>query len=482
MGIRRCPYCRALVEEGEVYCRHCGTQLLYPEDELIEEDIPGEKIVLEDQTEEEKMEEAALAEEPAEETWFEEETAALTEEGKTAAEELPGREARETVEEEEKEAEGREMREEEMKPKWPKRGEPRGETEEPAINEEEAEYLGGILDELAAAETKEEARREGETPAELKPELKRGMEELRKSLRFPTAELDGITRSVDEAKKEVEAFLFSLKEKTERKKLEGTDEEKANLPPTDEETAGEKETIRGKTTEETQIPPWAEAIRDRVEKEPGALTDLSPVVPSGISFEDKATEEKEESKASGEASPSLYEELAPGEREPKPWQADSGVGLPEKPGQQPLPFEVARGEEGTMPWQDEESEERELGRPKAPRKSISWGEEAAKEVKPAGEEGQEEEEEEVKERPTSRPFKTWLKARFFDLFFIGLIWMTTFLLAARVAAASFFDLLAVSPLQAVALFLIFFVGYLFLFRFFIGETLGDRLFSSTDSG
>lgn len=469
MGIRRCPYCRALVEEGEVYCRHCGTQLLYPEDELIEEDIPGEKIVLENQTEE---------------IGFEEGTAALTEEGKTAAEEAPEREARETFREEAKEAEGREMREEEMKPKWPERGEPRGETEESAIHEEEAGYPGGILDELIAKETKEEERFEGKTPAELKPVLKRGMEELRKSLRFPTAELDRITRSVDEAKKEVEAFLFSLKEKTERKKLEGTDEEKANLPQTDEEMSEEKETIRSKTAQETQIPPWAEAIRDRVEKEPGALTDLSPVVPQGISFEDKTTEEKEESEASGEASPSPYEELAPGEREPKPWQADSGVGLPEKPGQQPLPFEVARGEERTMPWQDKEAEETELGGPKAPRKSISWGEEeAAKEVKPAGEEGQEEEEEEeVKERPTSRSFKTWLKARFFDLVFIGLIWMITFLLAARVAAASFFDLLAVSPLQAVALFLIFFVGYLFLFRFFIGETLGDRLFSPTDSG
>ncbi|MGQ9472094.1 MAG: hypothetical protein ACUVR0_10455 [Candidatus Aminicenantales bacterium] len=471
------------MEEGEVYCRHCGTQLLYPEDELIEEDIPGEKIVLEDQTGEEKMEEAAPEEKTIEETGFEEGTAALTEEGKTAAEESPAGETRETIEEEAKEAEEREMREEEMKPKWPERGEPRGETEEPAINEEEAEYPGGILDELTAEETKEEARRERETSAELKPELKRGMEELRKSLRFPTGELDRITRSVDEAKKEVEAFLFSLKEKTERRKLERTDEEKANLPPTDEEMAEEKETIRSETKEETPMPPWAEAIRDRVEKEPGTLTDLSPVVPSGISFEEITAEEKEESKASGEASPSPYEELAPGEREPKPWQADSGVGLPEKPGQQPLPFEVARGEEGTMPWQDKEAEERELGRPKARRKSISWGEEeAAKKVKPTGEEVQEEEEEEVKERPTSRSFKTWLKARFFDLVFIGLVWMITFLLAARVAAASFFGLLAVSPLQAVALFLIFFVGYLFLFRFFIGETLGDRLFSSTDSG
>ena len=45
MAIRRCPYCKAIIDEGLEYCSNCGTQLIFPEDEFIEEEIPGEKIV-----------------------------------------------------------------------------------------------------------------------------------------------------------------------------------------------------------------------------------------------------------------------------------------------------------------------------------------------------------------------------------------------------------------------------------------------------
>ena len=55
MAIRRCPYCKAIIDESLEYCSNCGTQLLFPEDEAIEEDIPGEKIV--DGDEEEEKEE-----------------------------------------------------------------------------------------------------------------------------------------------------------------------------------------------------------------------------------------------------------------------------------------------------------------------------------------------------------------------------------------------------------------------------------------
>lgn len=45
MAIKRCPYCRSIIDEADRYCENCGTQLLFPEDENIEEDIPGEKIL-----------------------------------------------------------------------------------------------------------------------------------------------------------------------------------------------------------------------------------------------------------------------------------------------------------------------------------------------------------------------------------------------------------------------------------------------------
>ncbi|MCX6564968.1 MAG: hypothetical protein NTW38_00845 [Candidatus Aminicenantes bacterium] len=48
MAIRRCPYCKAIIDESQKYCNNCGTQLLFPDDDQGEEPIKGEKIVDED--------------------------------------------------------------------------------------------------------------------------------------------------------------------------------------------------------------------------------------------------------------------------------------------------------------------------------------------------------------------------------------------------------------------------------------------------
>ncbi len=45
MAITRCPYCHAITDENDKYCNNCGTQLLFTEDEQVEEEIPGEKII-----------------------------------------------------------------------------------------------------------------------------------------------------------------------------------------------------------------------------------------------------------------------------------------------------------------------------------------------------------------------------------------------------------------------------------------------------
>src|SRR5512135_3941934 len=45
MAITRCPYCHAIIDEADKYCNNCGTQLLFTEDEEVEEEIPGEKII-----------------------------------------------------------------------------------------------------------------------------------------------------------------------------------------------------------------------------------------------------------------------------------------------------------------------------------------------------------------------------------------------------------------------------------------------------
>src|SRR4030067_919871 len=73
MAIRRCPYCKAIIDEQDKYCNNCGTQLLFPEDEFIEEQIPGDKIVVEDVAEKEEQKEEAKVEELEEEDEIEEE-------------------------------------------------------------------------------------------------------------------------------------------------------------------------------------------------------------------------------------------------------------------------------------------------------------------------------------------------------------------------------------------------------------------------
>jgi len=77
MAIRRCPYCKAIIDEADKYCNNCGTQLLFPEDEYVEEDIPGDKITEEEEEDEEEENDEGEEEEVEEieevEGWDEEE-------------------------------------------------------------------------------------------------------------------------------------------------------------------------------------------------------------------------------------------------------------------------------------------------------------------------------------------------------------------------------------------------------------------------
>jgi len=80
MAIKRCPYCRALISDQDEFCKNCGTRLLFPEDEEIEEEIPGDKII-EDDRHQAKNEDRPESEDkptdaftPEESTPFEEET------------------------------------------------------------------------------------------------------------------------------------------------------------------------------------------------------------------------------------------------------------------------------------------------------------------------------------------------------------------------------------------------------------------------
>ncbi len=89
------------------------------------------------------------------------------------------------------------------------------------------------------------------------------------------------------------------------------------------------------------------------------------------------------------------------------------------------------------------------------------------------------EDEEEEERPPFS-FAIFFKSKMFDLLFVGLFWLVALWLAGRSMDATLFDLLAATPTPLVALYLLLVVIYFFLFKFFLGETLGDRLFREHD--
>jgi hypothetical protein len=73
-------------------------------------------------------------------------------------------------------------------------------------------------------------------------------------------------------------------------------------------------------------------------------------------------------------------------------------------------------------------------------------------------------------------FSVKLKATVFDLLFVSVLWLITLWLASRVLDGSLFRLISVTIPASLIFYLILVISYFFLFLFFLGETLGDRLF------
>ena len=82
-------------------------------------------------------------------------------------------------------------------------------------------------------------------------------------------------------------------------------------------------------------------------------------------------------------------------------------------------------------------------------------------------------------RPPSR-LKTKLKAKVFDLAFIGVFWTVALWLASRSMEVSLFRLVGEAALPAGLFYLILLVSYWALFYFFLGETFGDRVFALSE--
>ena len=475
MAITRCPYCRAIIDEKDKFCTNCGTQLLYAEDAEVEEDIPGEKITHADSEEkdytipepegEETGDVIIRDEEPEGETVYEaeEHEEGRDEEAKGTEEEVvlveePSEATSETTEfrelgsvlvaEEAEEGPAEEAIQkpepEEVKPKPVKR-EPRAERprgprqksldSSPAKEPTEREPLLFSPRPQDAEPVKTEAGREepeGQEPeARVSPSVKdetAAPPSTRKDMTFDTEELNRIGPTVDLAHRQVEEFLKSLKEEEE-----GAAARPAVPPPPPES----KDT----RSLDTGLPPWVKEIRKASADERAEAL--------GRTEEEEEEEEEEELRAEEEEEAERV--LAPAQREGES-RTDSGIGLPEKTGAK-LPFETPPTAVAIE------------GEPLAARRPYEF------------------EDAQAVARPAPRPpfhLGSFLKAKAFDVLFLTAIWLVCLWLAADRLNGTIFELFNVASGALFAFGGILLVLYFFLFQFFLGETLGDRLFREWD--
>ena len=436
MAITRCPYCHAITDETDKYCNNCGTQLLFPEDEEIEEEIPGEKI-LDAETEEKDYE----IEEPEEidlEDLIEEETvkAAAAEEpvasGKSDEQEEPKKNgpAEEDSREDELDEEAEEQEEEE--------------------EEEEEDEVGGeviVLDEAELAADHESVFPEAGPEAEEKlreedaPAPEEGASAKPVPPTFDTVELEGMGKTVELGKDKVEQLLEALAD-----------------------VKAPEETAREGTREPTgTLPPWASVMKGAP-----AFSDV---------------------KDTGEIEPKSVE-TAPwnlGEEEifPRKKPSDSTIGFPERVTQVALPFEAPAAEEEVEQDAEEElaareavEEERVEGTVEEERRGFLRTD--RREAPPVREPEREDvEAAEEREEPGERPpfsISAYLKSKAFDVLFVGLFWVVALWLAAHAMGATLFGILAAMSGSMLLLYAVLVLIYFFFFKFFLGETLGERLF------
>jgi hypothetical protein len=426
MAIRRCPYCKAIIDEQDKYCNNCGTQLLFPEDEFIEEEIPGDKIIDKEEAEEEETAEEELDEEQELEAELEEEE--------------------EFIEDEEEE-------EEEGRIKAEGEAEDEGKPEELHFGVEDVEEQG--VDELKARPGDEESGAESGTP-----EKDAGLEEA-----------EGVREAVDKERDEEEVE----EEEEEFGSLDaaGTGEpvEPAavamdaatpgiEFPPADESAAVE-------TSEEKPAPAKrkdqdAEADKKyelSIEEDELVLKTKDMTRRMALTDETKKGRERLPDTASLppwanriRETPATVEPEEETRTEPRPlsreWTTDSGIGIPEKITQAALPFGDAGERSVQTPGREEDHVE-------------DTTDIATPEVE-AG-------------RPV--PLALKLRAKLVDWVFVTALWVISLWFTAQVVGVSFFRLLFGSPLPVLAFYAILLILYFFLFLYFLGETLGDHYFS-----
>jgi len=558
MAITRCPYCHAITDENDKYCNNCGTQLLFAEDEEVEEEIPGEKIIdadveekdyTVDEPEDEKRPAAAKDLESGIDEDLEGEIP--EESGETALDDLIAEEENEgepadgvteevILVDEIAASEARSVSDsralDEEKGGGPKKAEP--EVPKEADEEEDEEDEEEKDDEEEGEEDEIEEEDEDEDDEEddkhgLTGDLEEEIENELKDDSGPDAgtgcqaEKDDDTREYAALPPEPEPGAVTVEETPESpaggREEPGIEDVSGTEPPEEAGTAGDA-ALRPATFDSQDLENLGRTVdlsKEKIDKFLEVMTEkkgtapLSPPAPVKVPEPPTGTLPPWASQMKGapvfpDTGPVETRRLggAPGTPEtgeefeifPRRRASDSTMGLPEKVSQAPLPFATA-SVDATPPEpeeekeQEKEEEEREEGETDAQESGNLTPEEI---VLPAGQirraretvlpsRGPEparpaprgiepaEEAEDAAERP---PFSlsVFFKSKTFDILFVGLFWLAALWLAAYSMGMTLFDILGVMSGSMLLLYAVLVFLYFFLFKFFLGETLGDRLF------
>lgn len=511
MALRKCPYCKAIIDESLQYCSNCGTQLLFPEDEEIEEDIPGERIVEEEEEEEGvehkyEVEESGLAsdeeeeevkesleEVEPEEVLPEEKEEEIEEREKEPSEELPEKGAEELEETKEKAKD--------MPPSGSLKFDTADLEQVPDARTKDLDEMQRILksfkekaesaerprfdeDHTPPLEEKEEAedlaQAEEEIPEKAEAAFLEGDE---KEEMDEKTEEEEISEDERKEREDIEEFLDSIKKERADQALAF---EKSILSTTPEEKDVEREPtphvlIDLEEKEKEDIERFVKEVKEeRKEETTDSITpEEFPATPKGIKIETSELKRDippwaEKIKEAQPPESDEIEEKATEEETPAPEEEIPEEAMAEEVFQEEeLPKEESSveviSEEPTIPDMDvsfpEIIEEEEIFKEGA----EELAEEEAKKETP-----------EIRMREVMQPpskLSIWLISRAFDLLTTGACWFITLWIASRLVGVSLFQLISVSTLPAIGFYLIILFIYCFFFLLFLGETLGHYIFS-----
>jgi len=526
MAITRCPYCHAIIDENDKYCNNCGTQLLFADDDEVEEEIPGEKIIdaeveEKDYTVEEPEEEKRPAGDRDLEDDIQEELEEKTEEMRP--EDLVDEEGEEEGEEDEESEPAEEVI---LVDENDAAGEKAGiaaapdekgtdEVKTPAASAAPKKDTGDLGDEGEEGEKNEEETIPIALDEEIEDELEDEDEELEppppsgdepeveyvaetpppdqaatageaalRPVTFDTKEFENLGRTVELSKQKVDRFIEGRA--ADRAQAGPIPEAGSGFPaepasqaePKPEEPEAEEDVPAGTPEPSTgALPPWASTMKG------------APVFP-----EDSGPVGTRASRGGEPAAPDTEDEV---EIFPRRRASDSTIGLPEEVRQAPLPFGAAMAGEEEAAAEDEEladeerdereDEEAEMEIPRdltpeeavLPAGQVSPIREPVLPARPREAAGPAFEAAEEAEEPEPRPpfsFSVFFKSKSFDILFVGLFWLVALWLAAGSTGRTLFEILGTMSGPMLLLYGVFLLIYFFLFKFFLGETIGDRLF------